>query len=47
MIGHKKTINSIQHNKATSNLPENLLSASDDGTARIWDLRVNRGVVLL
>jgi WD40 repeat protein len=24
-----------------------LLSASDDGTARIWDLRINKGVCLL
>ena len=28
-------------------VPEGLLSASEDGTARIWDLRANKGVVLL
>ena len=28
-------------------VPEGLLSASEDGTARIWDLRTNKGVVLL
>jgi hypothetical protein len=30
-----------------TNLPDSLLSASDDGTSRIWDLRINKGVVLL
>ncbi len=28
-------------------MPDSLLSASDDGTSRIWDLRINKGVVLL
>ena len=26
---------------------EGLLSASEDGTARVWDLRTNKGVILL
>jgi WD40 repeat protein len=30
-----------------TNLPDCLLSGSDDGTSRIWDLRINKGIVLL
>ena len=26
---------------------DGLLSASEDGTARVWDLRTNKGVILL
>ncbi len=47
LLGHKKSVNSIQHMLPSTNLPECLLSASDDGTARIWDLRINKGVMLL
>lgn len=47
LIGHKGSVNSVQLLRNLTNLPDCLLSASDDGTSRIWDLRTNRGAVLL
>jgi WD40 repeat protein len=42
LIGHSKSINSIQL------ISDNqLLSASDDSTTRLWDIRTNKGVMLL
>ena len=40
--GHTAQVNSIAFHTA-----QTLLSAADDGTARVWDLRTNRGVHLL
>ena len=49
--GHTDTVNSVEIVNGAEEFSGNqdgcLLSASDDGTARIWDLRTNKGVVLL
>ena len=52
IIGHTATVNSIELIHAGAGLVNNsiegcLLSASNDGTARVWDLRTSKGVILL
>jgi WD40 repeat protein len=47
LLGHTDSVNTLQYADTTSNLPKCLLSASDDGTCRLWDLRSNKGVMLL
>jgi len=47
LIGHTASVNTIQLVRNITNLPDCLISASDDGTSRIWDLRTNKGAVLL
>ena len=48
--GHTGQVNSIEVIKSSEGLTAHeegcLLSASDDGMARIWDLRRNKGVIL-
>ena len=48
LTGHTGVVNSIQ---ISSNVPFTnhpvYLSASDDGSTRIWDSRTNKGIVLL
>jgi WD40 repeat protein len=38
--GHKDTVNCLEFNSSLSLLA----SSSDDGTARLWDLRIGRAV---
>ena len=46
--GHTGQVNSVEYiSDLTAELQGCLLSSSDDGTARIWDLRSNKGVMLL
>ena len=49
--GHSDTVNSIELIHSSAGLVPNtegcLLSASNDGTARVWDLRTSKGVILL
>ena len=47
LLGHKGSVESLELTTGLSIVPDGLLSASEDGTARIWDLRTNKGVVLL
>ena len=47
LTGHKKQVNSINAYASSQSFCECLLSASDDGTARLWDLRTNKGTMLL